>query len=718
MSSSAPGILIAQVAFPNVFLMTESPPTFRVLLVDDNPAIHSDFRKILWDCEEHGSALDSAEEALFDQPPPAPPHARFEIDSAHRGEDALALLRQALLEGKPYALAFIDVRMPPGWDGVETVERLWEADPSLQAVICTAYSDYSWRAMAGRLGASDSLIVLKKPFDSVEVLQLAHALTNKWNLMQQAQGRLATLDHMVRERTMALEEANIDLRRSESRFSTAFQASPIPLAIQTCADNRLVDVNAAFIHLTGFSREELLENALADLSTMMRPDPAVLLSCGGPESAQDVSSQLTTRTGATRPALLSYERIQITGEPHLLILVQDVSERQHLESQVRQSQKMEAIGQLAAGIAHDFNNLLTIIQGHSSLQLAMPGHGDDLVSSLREIEQAAERAAELTRQLLAFSRRQIIRPQVLDLSAVLRNLDTLLRRIIGEGVELLCHLPEGLPAIHADLTGIEQVVMNLVMNARDAMQGSGCLTITTSTLTTRPEERLRNPDAEPGVYVCVSVSDSGVGMDEGTRARIFEPFFTTKEVNKGNGMGLATVYGIARQHRGWVDVTTAPGQGSIFRVCFPVTDLSEDHFHPAPFPPACCEGQHTILIVEDDEAVRGLVREVLLHTGYRVLEADSADSALLIWKSHRDEIDLLLTDVVMPGSANGLGLAQALLEERPELKVIYTSGYSSDLVSSTVRLQDGVNYLPKPYLSSKLTRMLEDALISLPVPTG
>jgi CheY-like chemotaxis protein len=305
-----------------------------------------------------------------------------------------------------------------------------------------------------------------------------------------------------------------------------------------------------------------------------------------------------------------------------------------------------------------------------------------------------------------------MRPQVLDLSESLRKLETMLRRLVGDQVELHCDFPDALPAIHADLTGVEQVVMNLVMNARDAITPGGRVTVSTSSFTASSEERLRNPDAEPGRYVCVSVTDTGVGMDEATRARIFEPFFTTKGVNKGSGMGLATVYGIAKQHHGWVDVATTPGHGSTFRVFFPVTELSIPEEEVLASPAAPSEGQHTILIVEDDEAVRSLVREVLLHSGYRVLEAESADAAMVVWRNHREEIALLLTDMVMPGSANGLDLAQALLAERPDLKVIYTSGYSTDLFSSNVYLQDGVNYLPKPYLSSKLIKMLENALDS------
>ncbi len=683
------------------------PLNNRILLVDDNPAIHEDFRKILLGTTKPRAELDAMESVLFDRPLMPVPKLTFELASAYQGKEALEKVTQSLKDERPYAMAFVDVRMPPGWDGIETIERLWQVDPALQIVVCTAYSDYSWEKMTLRLGVNDNLVILKKPFDNIEVLQLAHALTRKWQVTEQANLRVESLDKMVADRTRALESSNAELRRSEERFAKAFQASPIPFAIQTLRENRFVDVNDAFRHMTGYGRAELIGRTPMDVHLCIDYPASAL---GDERPVRHVEAQVSTKSGDLRTALVSVERIVLDGDPHLLLMVLDISERLHLESQLRQAQKMEAIGQLAAGVAHDFNNLLTIIQGHASLQLTLAGHNDDAVESLQQIALASERAADLTRQLLAFSRRQVMRPRVVQLNTLIRELTVMLRRLIGEQVELRCQLAEELPAVWVDQTGLEQVIMNLTLNARDAMPRGGRITIGTSTEQVSEEDQELNPEAVPGRYVVLSVTDTGTGMDAPTRARIFEPFFTTKETNKGTGMGLATVYGITKQHDGWIDVSSELGKGSQFRIFLPTTDRPVEAPEDAILPATPVGDESTILVVEDDEAVRSLVREVLDHHGYRVYEAEHGEAALEVWKKHGSEIDLLLTDMVMPGSVNGLELSQRLLALQPDLKVIYTSGYSAELFGSDVQLEDGRNYLPKPYLSAKLTNILRRAL--------
>ena len=693
--------------------MTTTSP--RILIVDDNPAIHEDFRKILAGANARNPALEAVESVIFNTPKaPATLACTFDLDSAFQGKEALEFVRRALAAEQPYALAFIDVRMPPGWDGVETIEQLWNVDPALQIVVCTAYSDYSWEKMSTRLGVNENLVILKKPFDNIEVLQLAHALTKKWIVTQQAELRIEMLDLMVEQRTAAVELANAELRRSEERFATAFRASPIALAIQTLDDRRFVDVNVAFTAMTGFTRERLVGHTPVELPLgIVFKDPLA-----GIGSVRNAEAQISTNGGDLRDVLISVEHIALDGEPHLLVMAQDVSDRLQLEAQLRQSQKMEAVGQLAAGVAHDFNNLLTIIEGHASLQLAVPGMSADLTESLEQIEQAAERAADLTRQLLTFSRRQIMRPRVLDLNRLVADLTGMLSRVLGEKVELRTDFTPELPFICADRTSIEQVVMNLTLNARDAMPKGGVITLSTKRLDLDPDQVRIPPEARPGAYVCLSVSDTGIGMDEATRTRIFEPFFTTKETNKGTGMGLATVYGIARQHDGWIDVETAPSEGATFCVYFPVTDKSMEPDAASPATAPASTQQHTIFVVEDDEAVRGLVKEILLHHEYDVIEAATGDAALQMWPGIRDDIDLLLTDMVMPGEHSGLELAERLLADKPTLRVIYTSGYSSELFASGVELREGINYLPKPYLSSKLNAILRHVLDSEPVANG
>jgi two-component system cell cycle sensor histidine kinase/response regulator CckA len=683
----------------------------RILLVDDNPAIHEDFKKVLLDSQSCNDALDDAEAMLFEEKPkPKPQLARFTIESAYQGQEALEKVRQAIAKGEPFALVFMDVRMPPGWDGIETIERLWQVDPSLQAVVCTAFSDYSWETMTERLGISDNLVLLKKPFDSAEVLQMAHALTKKWLVTRQAEWRAEQLEEMVATRTIAFDAASAEHELAEERFSKAFQNNPIAQAILTLKAQRFVDVNAAFLAMTGFTREEVLRRTPLELGLCLDHETRFLQAVREGKVVRNLETQFSGRDGETRSALVSLEPLTLADEPHILLMAQDISGRLQLENQLRQAQKMEAIGQLAAGIAHDFNNLLTIIQGHATLHRNTAGAPPAMSNSLVQISSAADRAADLTRKLLTFSRRNMVRPQVIDLNRTIGNLGTMLRRLMGEKVALQTTLADGLHSVFADATSIEQVLMNLVLNSRDAMPDGGTITVTTSHLTLGSEAPARHPDARPGKFICLSVADTGTGMDEETRNRIFEPFFTTKEFNKGTGMGLATVYGIIKQHEGWVEVDTEVGKGSTFRVYIASTDRAPGHGEVQQQDAVADDGGHTILVVEDDEAVRSLVVEVLQSFHYHVIEAETGDAAIQRWSACREEVDLLLTDMVMPGEANGLDVARHCVASKPALKVIYTSGYSSELFDSNVQLEDGVNYLPKPYFSGKLTAIIRNAL--------
>jgi len=684
----------------------------RILVVDDNPAIHTDFKKILHESASHSDHLDSAEAILFGDIKSGPSAIQnFEIDSAMQGRDGLDMVRQALRAGSPYATAFVDVRMPPGWDGIETVARMWEVQPDLQIVICTAYSDYSWEDMMRRFGRSDNLLILKKPFDNVEVLQLAHALTRKWQVTKQAALRIEEMDVMVRQRTQELQTAHDCLRSSEERFSKAFHASPIPMAIHTLAEGRFADANEAFLRMIAFSREALIGHTAAELNFCPDLENRVWPLLASDKSARNIECEVMASSGELRQALVSCEIFDLAGQPHALMIAEDLTEKRNLEADLRQAQKMEAVGQLAAGVAHDFNNILTIIQGHATLQLGVAELDPDIADSLNHISAAAERAANLTRQLLAFSRKQVMQPRRLDLNGMVRQISTVLPRLIGEHIRLVTDLAPDLPAVFADDCNMEQILLNLAVNARDAMPTGGTLTVRTEDANIDDNHLRCVPEAIRGHYVCMTVRDTGIGMDVQTRNRIFEPFFTTKEVGKGTGMGLATVYGIVKQHDGWVEVETEAGQGSTFKIYLPVCqEAPEARSRVISFSHHPLGAGRTVLVVEDDPAVRGLVKEILLHHRYRVIEAGDGEEALALARQFINEIVLLLTDMVMPRGISGRELAERLLAERPDLKVIYTSGYSPELFDSTLALEEGVNYLPKPYTSAMLAEILRGAL--------
>lgn len=561
----------------------------RILVIDDNPAIHSDFQKILGGGPGRASAtFRAAEAALFGEPVQQSPKAEFQLDSAFQGQEGLERARQALAEGRPYAVAFVDVRMPPGWDGIETIEHLWRCDPRLQIVICTAYSDLSWADIFKRLGRSDKLVILKKPFENIEVFQLACALTEKWRLAHQLQSQLADLDQLVERRTRELAAAHAGLeaeaaerqlavralRSSEARFARAFDKSPLPMAIQTLEPEAWVDANERFQQMLGYPLQEMLGRTAAELE--LWPEPLALQMLRSTLLANEpvrlLETRLRTRSGELRDVVLAAEKFEMNGTSHALLIVQDVTRQVRLERQLRRAQKMEAVGRLATGVAHDFNNMLTIIQGHVHL-LSHPADSPlSPVESLEQIASVSERASRLTRHLLEFSRKQPMRPKVLDLNTLLTRLNCLLSRLIGENIEWQCRFDQTLPLVEGDESSLEQVITQLVVNARDAMPDGGQLWIRTAAVQVDPTETARHPDARSGTFVCLSVTDTGLGMDQDTVLRVFEPFFAAKEANQNGGLGLAAAFGIIKQHRGWIEVMSEPRQGSTFNVFLPAAE--------------------------------------------------------------------------------------------------------------------------------------------------
>jgi len=391
--------------------------------------------------------------------------------------------------------------------------------------------------------------------------------------------------------------------------------------------------------------------------------------------------------------------------------IEDITERLSLEAQLRQSQKMESVGQLAAGVAHDFNNMLTIIQGHTSSLLAKPGTPPEIVDSIQAVYFAAERAAGLTRQLLMFSRKNVMQLKSLDLQEVVGNMSKMLQRLLGETITL-----EFLPAtensfVQGDSGMIEQVVMNLSVNARDAMPRGGRLTVGVETVDIDAAFVETHPQAHEGPFVRLRVADTGIGMDTPTMSHIFEPFFTTKDVGQGTGLGLATVYGIVKQHEGWVEVNSEPGKGSTFDVYLPASDAVPGVPKAAAAATGpVAGGTETILIVEDEPILRSMARDILEECGYHILEASSGKDALDVWNRQANEIDLLLTDMVMPEGLSGMELAKQLLATRPRLKVVFTSGYTANEVNQEMLAQTRASFLSKPYTHTELAKAVRDCL--------
>ena len=398
------------------------------------------------------------------------------------------------------------------------------------------------------------------------------------------------------------------------------------------------------------------------------------------------------------------------GRMGIVVNARDITERRLLEEQLRQSQKMESVGQLAGGVAHDFNNILMVIQGHASLLLASESLGRRETTSVQQIAVAAERAANLTRQLLTFSRKSVMQAKTLDLNEVVNGMSKMLQRLIGEDISLHVHFAPHLPGAFADAGMLEQILLNLAVNSRDAMPKGGQLIINTSGLHVTEENLGQHPDAYPGPFVCLSVTDTGTGIAPQHLPHIFEPFFTTKGVGKGTGLGLATVYGIARQHRGWVTVASEPGKGTVFQVFLPASTEPVPVAEETPAAPPAQGGRETILLVEDEPAVRELVKRILEKHGYHVIQAPSGPAAMEAWPRHRESVALLLTDLVMPDGMSGRELGQRLQADKPSLKVIYTSGYSADALGADFQSDSGITFLQKPYQPRKLAQIIRACL--------
>ncbi len=525
-------------------------------------------------------------------------------------------------------------------------------------------------------------------------------------LVRLPEGRMLCI---IRDVT-GLRRAEEALRCSEEHYRLLFDANPQPMWVFDRATFAFLAVNQATVDHYGWSREEFLAMTAVDI----RPPEEV-------QALLELMGRLAD--GPLRPGVFRHRKKDGTlidvetlgnplcfyGRPAVMVLANDVTERRRLEEQFRQTQRMEAVGQLAGGVAHDFNNLLTVITGYCELLFRSLADRVPDLGRVREIHRAAARATSLTRQLLAFSRKQVLEPRVLNLDDVVQGMTAMLSRLLGEHVLLNTPRAPLLGHVKADPGQIEQVVMNLAINARDAMPDGGMLTIELADVELDAAPRGIDAALRSGPHVMLAVSDSGCGMDAATRARIFEPFFTTKEIGKGTGLGLATVYGIVQQSDGAIQVESEPGRGATFRIYLPRVEPVAVAGEAAPAPAAAPAGRETVLVVEDEEAVRAFEAEVLVEHGYRVLVAGDAREALEIEEGCEEPIALLVTDVVMPGRS-GRELAQEFVRRRPEARVLYVSGYANDAFVSGGLLEAGTWFLQKPFSPEALAHKVRDIL--------
>jgi PAS domain S-box-containing protein len=532
-------------------------------------------------------------------------------------------------------------------------------------------------------------------------------------------------DYILKDRVARLGPAVIEalerarerkaLRQNEDLLRQLIDANPSLIFVKD-AEGRFILVNRAAAELHGTTPDALVGKTDADLRhsaeeiARFRAEDLEVVTSGRPKliPEQAVMSPVTGRARWVQVMKVPLD-LPANPAPRVLVVATDITERRQLEEQLRQAQKMEAVGQLAGGIAHDFNNLLTAIIGNAELvQHDLPA-GSTSFDDLTEIRQAADRAAALTRQLLAFSRKQVLQPRILDLNQLITGVERMLRRLLAENIETRLDLAANLGFVHADPGQIEQVLLNLVVNARDAMPDGGKLVIGTADVELDHAYAADHVGVTPGRHVMLAVTDNGAGMDEQTQAHLFEPFFTTKGPDKGTGLGLSTVHGIVQQSGGSVAVTSQVGRGTTFKVYLPV---AEDGLGPAPEPSPetpLARGTETILLVEDARAVRALAGRVLAAAGYSVLEAGDGAAAEVLAARHDGPIHLLLTDVVMPG-LSGSQLAQRIAALRPRIRVLYMSGYTDDAIVHMDVLAKGIPFLEKPFAPEALTRKVREVL--------
>ena len=801
--------------------MTESTKTQRrILVIDDDRDVWKAYIMVLNpERVEAGSSLEKINRLLAAEPTEQNGPG-FTLTFASQGQEGYGMVQEALRNNEPFALAFVDVRMPPGWDGMETAARIRQLDPDIELVIVTAYSDRSREEIVRAVGSSTKLLFFRKPFAPEELMQLAISLTDKWQLARQeeqqrhelqavlhaspaaifvldASGRIASWNAAA-ERITGIPAAEvmgkpcifqriaddpfcqscpgagapaefgmnreiiIRGRAGEKRTVvvnmapdvegitgktigsfwdiTSIREAEAALAASECRFRALVETTSDFVwevdrdgrflycspvcrDLYGYTPEELLGKCIFDVL----PEPGglerfrtIFSSCVESGSKyQTVERNCQKKSGETifvesSGTPVFNDKGQVIGyrgiDRDISLRKKNEADRLRLEERSRQSQKLEALGTLAGGLAHDLNNILTPIMGHCTLGKIDTSPEHPLYQSFDVIESCSNKAAELIRRILAFCRKQEMNVQPVNLNQLIHDFTKMLRRLIREDIHLVLALQENLWPITADRSQMEQILINLVVNARDAMEEGGELIIRTENRTLGLYELYdANSRVIVGDFVVFTVCDQGAGIDPQKMNMIFDPFFTTKGVGKGTGLGLATVHGIVAQHGGHIVVTSEAGKGSTFMIFLPKGKNSVEKKPATREPIQLKQGSETILVAEDDPTVLKILEKTLTEAGYQTLLATNGNIALEIFEKEGDSIDLLITDLIMPGQG-GKALGKMVRAKAPDLPILYITGYSFDIAMEELAGEENANYLQKPFHMDHFTATVRNLL--------
>ena len=651
--------------------------TIHTLLVEDNPGDAASIRELLAGAKG----------------------MTFEVESAATPSEAIARLSAGGID-----LVLLDIRLPDS-AGLEALRRVQDAAGPGVVVVLSGCADDDTAVRAVAEGAQDYLV--KGQVDAGTLIRAIRYAIGRGQAREALRQAAAELERHVQERTEELVETNQALRESQHLLQSLMDNLSTLIFVKDL-EGRYLMVNPAYERFFQLGRESIIGKTDYELFSREVADAFRAFDRKARDTRAVVEVEESVQGASGTKTFLTIKAPVCDGEgaPYALVgIAADITERKHLEEQLRHSQKMEAVGRLAGGIAHDFNNLLSVIVGYSELLgNALAGNPAQL-EQLAQISKAADQAATLTRKLLTFSRRQMTHHKVLDLNAVLRELKTMLRSVLRENIELILRIGSRQYLIRSERDQIEQAVLNLALNARDAMPDGGRLTLATAAVVVDEEFARLNQPLRPGPHVRLTVTDTGRGMDAETMGHIFEPFFTTKEPGKGTGLGLTTVYGTVQQAGGAIVVESEPGRGTSFHIYVP-----RMKGEAIPEQKAAAEGlsggTETILVVEDEDGIRTLISEVLRLNGYTVLTASHGREALAVSHAYRGPIDLMITDLVMP-QMGGRELAQAMGSLRPETKVLFISGYSEQ---ATVPLPEGLNFMDKPFTPEALVRRLRQIL--------